>query len=102
MLNLKVVLRHVFALLSLSLVMPVASIASDFYFNCLDVESGLSQNSVYDIIQDSYGRIWAATGDGVSVYDGDSFRIFNRSSVGDGLKSNVTICLRDKGRTFRV
>ncbi len=102
MLNLKVVLRHVFALLSLSLVMPVASIASDFYFKCLDVESGLSQNSVYDIIQDSYGRIWAATGDGVSVYDGDSFRIFNRSSVGDGLKSNVTICLHrsDDGRIY--
>lgn len=76
--------------------------AGDFYFKCLDVESGLSQNSVYDIIQDSYGQIWAATGDGVSVYDGSSFRIFNRSSVGDGLKSNVSLCLhlRDDGRIY--
>ena len=100
--DLKALLRQTFVLLSLLLFMPVTAMASDFYFKCLDVESGLSQNSVYDIIQDSYGRIWAATGDGVSVYDGDSFRIFNRSSAGNGLRSNVTICLHrsEDGRIY--
>lgn len=100
--DLKALLRQAFVLLSLLLFMPVTAMASDFYFKCLDVESGLSQNSVYDIIQDSYGRIWAATGDGVSVYDGDSFRIFNRSSAGNGLRSNVTICLHrsEDGRIY--
>lgn len=85
-------LKQLLAIL-LTITSGIRAAAGDFYFKCLDVESGLSQNSVYDIIQDSYGRIWSATGDGVSVYDGSSFRTFNRASVGDGLKSNISLCL---------
>ncbi len=98
--NLRLLRRSCIALLLITV--SVTSAAGDYYFRCLDVESGLSQNSVYDIIQDSYGRIWAATGDGVSVYDGESFRIFNSTTAGDGLRSNVTICLflRDDGRVY--
>lgn len=36
-------------------------------------KQGLSQNSVYSIIQDKSGRIWANTGDGLNVFDGKKF-----------------------------
>lgn len=39
----------------------------------LNVENGLSQSSVYSIMQDSYGFIWMATGDGLNRYDGKTF-----------------------------
>ncbi len=63
--DLKALMCQASVLLSLSLFMPVTVVmASDFYFKCQDVESGLSQNSVYDIIQDSYDRVLTATGGG--------------------------------------
>lgn len=47
-------------------------------FQFLDVDDGLSQNSVVDIIQDSYGFIWIATQDGLNRYDGKNFVYFEK------------------------
>lgn len=48
---------------------------------------GLSQNSIYCIIQDSKGFIWIGTWDGLNKYDGYNFIIYNTTN---GL-SNPTI-----------
>ncbi|MBN9352300.1 MAG: hypothetical protein J0H55_16595 [Chitinophagaceae bacterium] len=40
------------------------------------VNDGLSQNSVYVIMQDSQGFGWVGTGDGLDRFDGKKFRIF--------------------------
>lgn len=48
---------------------------------------GLSQNSIYSILQDSRGFMWIATWDGLNKYDGYDFIIYNRAN---GL-SNTTI-----------
>lgn len=71
--------RLLFLLLILCLLPFPASgrVSPVYYFHSLEVEDGLSQNSVFDVIQDSKGRIWAATGDGVSIYDGSSFKILS-------------------------
>ncbi len=51
-----------------------------FRFHHFDIEDGLSQNSVTDIFQDSEGYLWLATQDGLSQYDGRSFKNYNVSS----------------------
>lgn len=44
------------------------------YFKTLDINDGLSNLSVLSICQDTLGRMWFGTNEGVNVYDGD--RIF--------------------------
>jgi signal transduction histidine kinase/ligand-binding sensor domain-containing protein len=48
----------------------------------LNVEQGLSQSSVYNILQDSRGFMWFATGDGLNRYDGKDFVVF-KSKIND-------------------
>ncbi len=43
-------------------------------FQHLSLEQGLSQGTVYDIVQDTYGFIWFVTEDGLNRYDGYEFR----------------------------
>ncbi len=45
-------------------------------FDHYSVKDGLSQNSVYDIIQDDKGFIWLATQNGVNRFDGHNFLTF--------------------------
>ena len=44
------------------------------------VEDGLSQNSVSDMVKDKAGFAWLATHDGLSRFDGFSFRNYKASS----------------------
>lgn len=44
--------------------------------NRLQLENGLSHNSVYAIIQDKEGLIWLGTKDGLNSYDGYNFKIY--------------------------
>jgi ligand-binding sensor domain-containing protein len=52
------------------------------------VKDGLPSSEVYCVIQDSKGFVWFATENGVSRYDGVSFKTF---TVKDGLSDNTTI-----------
>ncbi|MEE4355477.1 MAG: two-component regulator propeller domain-containing protein, partial [Desulfococcaceae bacterium] len=68
-------------------VLPVYA-ADDFYFDRLSVEDGLPHTSVYDIAQDRLGRMWFATEDGLTKYDGYEFTVYkydpaNSNSPGD-------------------
>ena len=45
-------------------------------WNELNTNHGLSQNSVNAITQDSLGRIWMATQDGINRYDSLGFKVF--------------------------
>lgn len=46
-----------------------------YYFRTLDVRNGLSQNTVYQILQDRKGFMWFGTKEGLNRYDGFSFRV---------------------------
>ena len=73
-------------------VFPLFSQTSEIVFDRLTTENtirvkGLSQNSIYSLIQDSKGFMWIGTWDGLNFYDGYEFIVYNNES---GL-SNTTI-----------
>jgi len=60
----------------------------NFYFRHFGVEDGLPQNTINCIIQDQQGFMWFGTKDGLSRYDGYSFRNFcynlkDKNSIGN-------------------
>lgn len=66
-----------------------------YYFKTLDIRNGLSQNSVYQILQDRNGFMWFGTKDGLNRYDGTSFRIYKKENSGLG-KNFITALYEDR------
>src|SRR4051812_32266262 len=64
-----------FLLFSFSLLMQLCN-AQPAKFRHLNIDQGLSQNSVQDIVQDPFGFMWIATQDGLNRYDGYDFQIY--------------------------
>lgn len=64
-----------------------------YYFKQLDINNGLSQNTVLSILQDRRGFMWFGTRDGLNRYDGISFKVFNNPNAPDGLGNNVVNAL---------
>ncbi len=59
-------------------------------------DDGLSQNLVFDVMQDSRGFIWIGTKDGLNRYDGSNFRVFrNNPSDVSTLPSNYITRIRE-------
>ncbi|MBI5022445.1 MAG: hypothetical protein HZB59_13500 [Ignavibacteriales bacterium] len=61
------------------------SVSQILPFKTYSVKDGLPSNDIEVIAQDSYGRMWFGTTDGVSVYDGQTFTNF---TTHDGLPGN--------------
>jgi ligand-binding sensor domain-containing protein/signal transduction histidine kinase len=55
---------------------PPIPLPSKFKFENISVDQGLSQSSVYCILQDSKGLMWFGTEDGLNRYDGYNFTVF--------------------------
>lgn len=68
----------VFLLCSLCLHAQVAP--TPYYFNSVNVDDGLSNNSVNTILQDKRGMLWFGTKDGLNLYNGISCRTFRREN----------------------
>lgn len=51
-------------------------------FRTISIAQGLSQSTVYAIVQDKLGFVWMATQDGLNRYDGSSIQVF-RPKKGD-------------------
>ena len=54
----------------------VSPSASATFFKHIGVDDGLSHISVTSIYQDTLGRMWFGTREGISLYDGEQMRIF--------------------------
>ncbi|MDX9881777.1 MAG: two-component regulator propeller domain-containing protein [Prolixibacteraceae bacterium] len=60
--------------------LPVVLLAHNPNIENITTRSGLSQNDVTCIYQDSQGFIWFGTNDGLNRYDGKEFRIYRSST----------------------
>ena len=60
-------------------IMPCA-VAQPFAIRHLGIEEGLSNSQVVDLEQDNQGFLWIATEAGLYRFDGDEFRVFNKSN----------------------
>lgn len=57
-------------------------------FETLNVDDGLSQSSVYAILQDKFGFIWIGTADGLNRFDGEQMKIFKIRNEKLDIESN--------------
>lgn len=84
-----------FLCLCMGAVLPVcAQDAVHYYFRTMDIRNGLSQNTVYQILQDRKGFMWFGTKDGLNRYDGLSFRVYKKENSGLG-KNFITALYED-------
>ena len=65
--------------------------AQNIPFKHLTTGDGLSNNKIFDIIQDRTGFIWLATDDGLNRFDGYSFKIYRHKSKDSTSISNNSI-----------
>jgi ligand-binding sensor domain-containing protein/tRNA A-37 threonylcarbamoyl transferase component Bud32 len=74
---------------------------TSIHFTHLNVEDGLSQSSVFAILQDKDGFMWFGTEDGLNRYDGYNFRVF-KTNISDknSLPNNMVTALLQDGEGF--
>ncbi len=72
------------------------AIYSDFRFNQISINEGLSQSSVLSICQDNYGYIWMGTKDGLNRYDGYKY-ITHKNQPGNihSISNNEIVCIEN-------
>lgn len=87
------------------LLLPLCGIAQNqLNIERITADDGLSQNLVFDLLQDNQGFIWFGTKDGLSRYDGYDFKIYKTDpSSEQSLASNyVTLTYQDEDLNFWV
>jgi signal transduction histidine kinase/ligand-binding sensor domain-containing protein/DNA-binding response OmpR family regulator len=67
------------SLVAIFLVLSWSGTAQEMSFEHLSTDDGLSQNMIYEIVQDQTGFLWIATKDGLNRYDGYTFRQFRHN-----------------------
>lgn len=70
---------------------------TDFIIKNLTIEDGLSQSTVYSIMEDKQGFMWFATEDGLNKYDGYQFTVFKNNSFEQNSLSENTVYSIDEG-----
>ncbi len=69
----------------------IADPAEPFFLQHYDNRNGLSNSSINHIFKDASNLLWIATWDGLNMYDGNNFHVFNYSKENDfkSIGSNV-------------
>jgi len=94
MLKLKFNRYYLFIIIILTLCSIQNLFSQTLRFQHLSFQDGLSQNTVYSIIQDRKGFLWFGTQDGLNKFDGYKFTVFNRDPVDkNSLTGNHISCL---------
>ena len=77
-------LRNLLAPLFFIILSASGALGQSHYFKRYQVENGLSNNTVFCIIQDSSGFMWMGTKDGLNRFDGYNYKVF-RNDADDSL-----------------
>jgi ligand-binding sensor domain-containing protein/DNA-binding response OmpR family regulator/signal transduction histidine kinase len=84
-------------LLLIFIITETAALPPDpFFIQHYDNRDGLSNSSINKLFNDADNLLWVATWDGLNMYDGSSFRVFNYSkendfkSIGNNVIQNIT------------
>jgi signal transduction histidine kinase/ligand-binding sensor domain-containing protein/DNA-binding response OmpR family regulator len=84
----------------ISLILPTISYSQkeNLKFDHLDISSGLSQNNVLCVLQDSRGFMWFGTTDGLNRYDGYKFTIYRNdpSDINSLTNNYISDIIEDK------
>jgi ligand-binding sensor domain-containing protein/signal transduction histidine kinase len=64
---------------------------SEFSFDHITTFDGLSQSTVYTVVQDRFGLMWFGTADGLNKYDGYEFTIYSHDDDSPGSLSGDSI-----------
>ncbi len=91
----------IFVLLTLCQAIAHADIVNDEVFHFVTKEDGLSGESVSRIMPDHQGRMWLATSDGVSLYNGKRMVNFKMSNDGSHPNYVYDIC-EDENHTIYI
>lgn len=60
-----------------------------YYFDHVTTADGLQSNTIYCTMQDMNGFVWIGSRDGLSRYDGNTFRKMRDLAKGDGTGGNI-------------
>src|SRR6187397_3150404 len=66
-----------------SRIAATADPADPFFLQHYDNRNGLSNSSINHIFKDDGNLLWVATWDGLNMYDGSIFHVFNYSKEND-------------------
>lgn len=88
------IINCILLLCALLLSLPIHA-NNAYYFSHINIEDGLSQNSVNCILQDTKGFMWFGTKNGLNRFDGYSFKIYTRSDAMSGLGNSTINCIAE-------
>ncbi|MFQ5605495.1 MAG: two-component regulator propeller domain-containing protein [bacterium] len=92
--NRYVFLVEIVLLLFLINIVPIRAQNHALKFDHLTIEQGLSQSTVYGILQDRDGFMWFGTQDGLNKFDGYEFTVFKHDKADStSLSDNYINCL---------
>jgi len=69
-----------------------------YYYNgryLYNTDDGLTDDYCYSIVADAYGRIWAATDEGISIcYASEKMKKVDKITTAQGLPDNIVLCIQ--------
>lgn len=80
-------------LILISIMSERLAASDDVAYRYINVESGLSNNSIIDIESDNYGYLWVATNEGLNIVSGNKVGRYFKSEGNIGLPGNELNCL---------
>ena len=96
-------MKHIQIIISFLLVVIFISFQanakpSEYQIEQIKIENGLSQSTIYSMLQDNQGFMWFGTGNGLNKYDGYNFTVYTHNNLDSTSISDntVTALIEDK------